>query len=84
MTNGCAGFSVQGESGALLALFYFTTRVRFTLELAPFGAVAFTISGYDPGCVAEPPGDFARLLHADSPTANKISAPNDSTQRGLL
>ena len=28
MTNGCAGFSVQGESGALLALIYFTTRVR--------------------------------------------------------
>jgi hypothetical protein len=63
---------------------YFTTSVRFTLDVAPFGAVAVTTSGYDPGGVADPLGDFATLLHADISTAKIISNPNETAQRGCL
>lgn len=52
------------------------------LEVAPLGVVTVTVSGYVPGGVASPPGDFARLLHADSPTAISASTPNESTHRG--
>jgi hypothetical protein len=61
---------------------YCTTSVRFTLEIAPFGAVAVTISGYDPAGVAAPPGDFGRLAHADIPTVIKIKTANDNAHRG--
>ena len=63
---------------------YFTTSNRFTCDGAPLGGVAVTTSGYDPGGVALPLGDFARLLHADIPTPKMISSPNDSAQRGCF
>lgn len=53
-----------------------------TLDFAPFGAVAVTTNGYDPGGVACPLGDFGKLLHADIPTAISISTPNESATRG--
>lgn len=59
-----------------------TFSVRFTLETAPFGAVAVTTKGYSPGFVAAPPGDFGKLLHADIPTAISTKTPNDSANRG--
>jgi len=46
--------------------------------------VAVTTSGYVPGGVALPLGDFARLLHADIPTPKMISNPNETAQRGCL
>jgi hypothetical protein len=46
--------------------------------------VAVTTSGYDPGGVALPLGDFARLLHADIPTPKIINNPNETAQRGCL
>jgi hypothetical protein len=52
------------------------------LELAPLGVVTVTVNGYVPGGVACPPGDFARLLHAESPTAISTSTPNESIHRG--
>jgi hypothetical protein len=65
-----------------LPLRYLTTSVRLTLEVAPLGAVAVTVSGYDPGGVAAPPGDFGKLAHADIPTTKKITIPKDSAHRG--
>jgi hypothetical protein len=53
-----------------------------TLETAPLGAVAVTTSGYSPGFVACPPGDFGKLLHADIPTAISTRTPNESASRG--
>ena len=44
--------------------------------------MAVTTNGYDPGGVACPPGDFGKLLHADIPTAIRISTPNESANRG--
>ena len=46
--------------------------------------MAVTTSGYDPGGVALPLGDFARLLHADIPTPKIISSPNETAQRGCF
>ncbi len=46
--------------------------------------MAVTTSGYDPGGVADPLGDFATLLHAVIPTANMISSPNEIAQRGCF
>ena len=64
--------------------YYFTTSNRFTCDAAPLGGVAVTTSGYDPGGVALPLGDFARLLHADIPTPKIISNPNETAHRGCL
>jgi hypothetical protein len=41
-----------------------------------------TTSGYDPGGVAAPPGDFGKLAQADIPTAMNIRTANDNAQRG--
>jgi hypothetical protein len=46
--------------------------------------VAVTTSGYDPGGVACPLGDFAKLPHADIPAAKIISNPNETIQRGCF
>jgi len=59
-----------------------TFSIKFTLETAPFGAVAVTTNGYSPGFVAVPPGDFGKLLHADIPTATSTRTPKESARRG--
>jgi hypothetical protein len=59
-----------------------TFSIKFTLDTAPFGAVAVTTNGYSPGFVACPPGDFGKLLHADIPTAIRTKTPNESANRG--
>ena len=69
---------------ALPAQHYCTFSVRFTCDAAPLGGVAVTTSGYDPGGVALPLGDFARLLHADIPAPKIMSIPNESAHRGCL
>ena len=60
-----------------------TFSFKFTLETAPFGAVAVTTNGYSPGFVAVPPGDFGKLLHADIPTAIRTRTPNDRAPMSL-
>jgi hypothetical protein len=59
-----------------------TFSISFTLETAPFGAVAVTTNGYSPGFVAAPPGDFGKLLHAELPSTIIISTAKDSAHRG--
>ena len=59
-----------------------TFSIKFTLETAPFGAVAVTTNGYSPGFVAVPPGDFGKLLHADIATATSTRTPKESARRG--